>query len=66
MARNVFEISFKDGRMYRVFCENRTQQIKLLRSLNEIEDKVKDTKEITCGIHTQKEFTKHLEYIKNQ
>ena len=58
MERIIFEVNFKDGRMFRIFCENSTQKTKALKSFNDIKDKITGVKSILNGIHKQKEWNK--------
>jgi len=56
METVIFEIEFNDGRIFRVFCANRTQKNRVLRTTRK---NVKSITEIACGIHTTSEY----EYI---
>lgn len=65
METSLYEISFKDGRVYRVFCANRKQNKDILRflcspkALKEV--KRKGAMVLTNGIHTMTEFTKIMQ-----
>jgi hypothetical protein len=65
METIVFEIEFNDGRVYRVFCANSTQKKKVIESYYKIEDKVKNIKTITTGIHTTKQYLQFINQLNN-
>ena len=52
METVIFEIEFNDGRIFRVFCANRSQKRRVLRK----RDNVKSITEITRGIHTVSQY----------
>lgn len=52
----VFKIRFKDGREFRVFCENYSQVKRFRNHLQTINDKVQRVDTITNGIHTINQF----------
>lgn len=56
METSIIEISFLDGRKYRVFCTNSTQKKKMVIWYNSNKDKVKSFEFILNGIHTEKQF----------
>ena len=64
METTVFEVKIEDGRIFRVFCANSTQKKRFGKALMEnIKGLSTETKEITNGIHTVKqweEITKSL------
>ena len=60
METIVFQIEFKDGRIFRVFCANSTQKKKVINSYYKIKDKVKEITTITSGIHTTSQYEKML------
>jgi hypothetical protein len=60
METAIFEIKLKDGRIFRIFCANKTQ-VREIISLsssphNETSKKVSSIRAITTGIHTAKQF----------
>tara|TARA_R110000868_G_scaffold114344_4_gene306451 strand:- start:5844 stop:6047 length:204 start_codon:yes stop_codon:yes gene_type:complete len=65
METSLYEISFKDGRVYRIFCANRKQNKDILRFLSSPkalkEVKRKGAMVITKGIHTMTQFSKIME-----
>lgn len=63
METGVIQIDFKDGRLYRVFYQNRTQKQKLYIEIDAIKDKIEMVRPISSGIHTVKEFKEHLKHI---
>lgn len=63
METGVFQIDLKDGRIFRIFCANSTQETKIIQSYYKIKDKVKEFKMITNGIHTVNQFEQHLKTI---
>ena len=54
METVIFEIEFNDGRIFRVFCANRSQKNRVLRN----RDGVRSITEITNGIHTVSQYEK--------
>ena len=66
MQTGVFEIEFKDGRTFRVFCANRTQTKKVLREYKKIEHLCHGIKTLTKGIHTAKQWYKIVSDIENE
>lgn len=56
MATRIIEVTFLDGRKFRVFCANSTQikNMNFWYGLNK--DKVKSFEFILNGIHTVKQF----------
>lgn len=63
METAVYQIEFKDGRIYRVFYANSSQKQRLLRSINSIKDKVNSTKTVTNGIHNVKQWEEQIKYL---
>ena len=63
METIVYQIEFKDGRIFRIFCANSTQKKKVISSYNAIADKVKEITVITSGIHTVSQYEKILKTI---
>lgn len=61
METIVFQIELEDGRIFRVFCANSTQKKKLINEhYHKFKNNLKEVKVITSGVHTLKEFEKHL------
>ena len=62
MQTSLYEITFKDGRIYRIFCANRKQNKDILRFLTSgialKGVKRKGAVVVRSGIHTMLEFTK--------
>lgn len=60
METSLYEITFKDGRIFRVFCANRRQNKDMLRFLSSAkaqnEIKRKGAVVVRNGIHTMKQF----------
>lgn len=60
MQTSLYEITFKDGRVFRVFCANRKQNQDILRFLSSpkalSEVKRKGAVVVRNGIHTMKQF----------
>lgn len=64
MRKGVYQIELKDGRVFRIFYDNSTQEKKLLTHLSSIKDKIVFSKVIVNGVHTFKEFkNQHLKTI---
>jgi len=57
METTLFELTFLDGRIFRVFCYGRSQKQRFQKKVNALEG-VKSIKELSNGIHTIKEFEK--------
>ena len=62
METSVYEVTFKDGRIYRVFCANRTQKDKFKASLVKIGIPY-SFKTLTNGIHTSKQWNQIIETL---
>lgn len=62
METSLYEITFKDGRIYRVFCANRKQNKEILHFLSSPkalqEVKRKGATVVKVGIHTMPQFNK--------
>lgn len=56
MATTIFEITFYDGRSYRVLCMNKSQQNKMKIWYNTNKHKVKYFESTLSGIHTTSQF----------
>ncbi len=60
METSIYQISFKDGRIYRVFCANRKQNKDMLHFIYEKQKDIKKNGQtvLTNGIHTMLQFKK--------
>lgn len=57
MSTAVFQIEFKDGRTYRIFCANSNQQKKVRDMYHQdLNGKVKNLTTVTNGLHTVNQF----------
>jgi len=58
METSLWEMTLCDKRVFRIFCANKTQETKILKKFNELNDKwlVSSMEEISNGIHTTKQF----------
>lgn len=56
METIVYQIELKDGRIFRVFCANSTQKKKIIAYT--VNDKVKEIRTITTGVHTTQQYEK--------
>lgn len=56
METRIIEVTFLDGRIFRVFCANSTQIYKMNKWYYANKDKVKSFEFILNGIHTVKQF----------
>lgn len=63
METTVYQIEFKDGSTFRIFCANKSQIDRVITIYNKQKDSVKEITEITNGIHTVKQFEKILKHI---
>lgn len=63
METSLYEIHFKDGRIYRVFCGNKKQNKDILRFLFEKGNEIKRGGQIVVsnGIHTMPQFKKIMQ-----
>lgn len=65
MQTSLYKISFKDGRVFKVFCANRKQNQDILgflsspKALSEV--KRKGATVVECGIHTMIQFKKIMQ-----
>lgn len=48
---SVYQVNFKDGRIFRVLCLNPAQKQRLNQAVKRIEDSIAKTTQITNGIH---------------
>ena len=60
METSLYQINFKDGRIYKIFCANRKQNEDMLHFLFERQKDIKRNGQvvITSGIHTMLQFKK--------
>ena len=58
METTLYQILFKDGRIYRVFCYGRNQKKRLQDKVNTLKEQVESVIELSNGIHTITEFEK--------
>ncbi len=63
MQKSVFEIELMDGRVFRIFCDNKKQEEKLNKQVRLLHPKVKYFIPIANGIHTQKQFEEILKNL---
>jgi len=59
--QTIFEVTFKDGRLYRVTCDNTHQKRRFLQSKDRIKELVEFTSVKINGIHTVKEWEQIVE-----
>ncbi len=58
MQTSLYKITFKDGRIYNVFCSNRKQNQDMLHFLTRNSDEIKIYEVVERGIHTMLYFKK--------
>ena len=58
METTLFEITFYDGRIFRVFCRGKNQIKRINNKLFSLREQIEKVKVITNGIHTIEEFEK--------
>jgi len=56
MQTTLYEITTKDGRIFRVFCANAIQSARMHIAIRTLVGCTYEAKEIACGIHTVKQF----------
>lgn len=56
METTLYQIEFRDGSTFRVFCANKTQKKKLLADYSRIKHLTKSITELSNGIHTYPEW----------
>ena len=59
--QTIFEVSFKDGRLYRVACKNSAQNNRFERARQKVIEQVVRTSVKTNDIHTVKEWEQIVE-----
>lgn len=63
MTTTIFEVTFKDGRKYKVFTANSAQKRKFLQSYNKLKPLCADLKDTVNGIHTFKQWTEIIPHL---
>ena len=63
METSVFQIELKDGRIFRIFCANSTQKMKVVQNFHKLRDKAKSISTITNGVHTTKQWNEIVKYL---
>lgn len=63
METAIYQIEFLDGRIFKIFCANKTQKNKVIQTANKLKDKIKLISQIQSGIHTQKQFEEIIKGI---
>lgn len=56
METSIFQIEFKDGSIFRIFCANKAQKNRVTKLYNSMRYSIKEFNELVNGIHTCKEF----------
>lgn len=64
METSLYQMRFKDGRVYRIFCANRKQNVDMLRFINENKDQIVMREIAARGIHTMPQFKKAFAWQK--
>ena len=63
METAVFQIELLDGRVFRIFCANKNQKLRVIRTVNKLKDKIKLMSQLQSGIHTEKQWSQISESI---
>ncbi|MDI9355328.1 MAG: hypothetical protein QM532_04160 [Cyanobium sp. MAG06] len=63
MTTTIYEIKFHNGAKYNIFCENRTQNDKMLKTIETLKNHIVETKVILNGIHRYNDFKCLLKYF---
>ena len=58
METTLYEVTFLDGRIFRVFCRGKNQKQRFKIHTEKLKEQIKEVMEITNGIHDIKEFEK--------
>lgn len=58
METTLYEVTFYDGRTFRVFCHGKNQKKRFFEFTHKLKNSIETTKEISNGIHTISEFEK--------
>lgn len=56
MITILYEVTFLDGRVFRIFCRGKNQQKRFWTLRNKLVNELKSVTEISKGIYTVKEF----------
>lgn len=63
MTTTIFEVTLKDGRIYRVFTANSTQERKAIHSFNNMRDQIETIETPVNGIHTFKQWSEIIPHL---
>ena len=63
METIVWQVELFDGRIFRIFCANRTQKQKVINSYYKFSHLCKEITVITSGLHTLPQWEKILRTI---
>lgn len=58
METTLYKVCFNDGRIFKVFCANRHQKLRLGKITTELSNNIDTIEELTHGIHTIKQWEK--------
>ena len=61
MIQTIFQVSFNDGRIYRIACENTAQITRFNKARYKVRDNITHTSVKTNGIHTVKQWEQIVE-----
>ncbi len=65
METTLYKITFKDGRLFKVFCANKAQKDRFIRTVPMRQtDKIKDVEVFESGIHNIKQWEKIIKTIR--
>jgi len=56
METTLYEVKFKDGRIFRVFCRGKNQKQRFHLQTRKLENEIEYIQTFTNGIHNIKEF----------
>jgi hypothetical protein len=62
METGVYQIEFKDGRIYRIFFANGTQKKKIIQSYHSNQDQLKSIDLLSNGIHSVSEWERQINH----
>lgn len=65
METAIYKIEFLDGRIFKIFCANKTQKNKVIQTMNKLTDKIRVSSQLTSGLHTEKQWSEISELILN-
>lgn len=63
METTLFKVSFNDGRVFKIFCQNRNQKDRFIKSWNTVKD-ISQCEVLENGIHKVKQWEKIISTIK--